>query len=222
MDKYYKILNQISLFKGINPEGIADILVCLDGNVKKYKKNQSVIATGNPVSSLGILLEGSAHIIREDIMGNRMLVTNLKTGDVFGETFACAAVKESPVSVSATENCEVLWISIQRIVSPCNTVCNFHSIIITNLLQLLATKNLYLNYKMELLSKRTIRDKILSFLVAEAELRHTSSFTIALNRNELADFLCIDRSAMSREMARLKEEEIIDYNKNYFQILKNL
>jgi CRP-like cAMP-binding protein len=222
MKKYYSILNEVSLFRGIQAEKIVDILVCLHGNVKKYKKNQPVILSGNPVPSLGIVLEGSGHIIREDIMGNRMLVTDLKAGDVFGETFACAGVKESPVSVYATEYSEILWISIQRIVSPCDTVCDFHSLIVTNLLQILATKNLYLNQKMELLSKRTIREKVLAFLISEAQKNHASSFKIALNRNELADFLCIDRSAMSREMARLKEEGVINYNKNQFQILKNL
>jgi CRP/FNR family transcriptional regulator, dissimilatory nitrate respiration regulator len=219
MNKDFIILNEVSLFKGIETAGIEDILGCLGSNVKHYIKNQTIILTGSEVSSLGIILKGSVQVIREDIMGNRMIVANLGEGEIFGETFACAGITESPVSVVAAEPCQVLMIAINRIVTPCSKACSFHSNLITNLLQLLARKNLYLNNKMELLSKRTIREKIMAYLTSEAEKHHSNSFEIPLNRNELADYLCIDRSAMSREISRLKEEGRIEYRKNYFKII---
>lgn len=219
MKQEFMILKNVSLFQGIEAAGIEDILGCLGSNVKQYIKNQSIILSGSEITSLGIVLKGSVQVIREDIMGNRMIVTSLSEGEIFGETFACAGIKESPVSVIAMELCQILWISIKRIVVPCSTVCSFHSSLITNLLQLLARKNLYLNNKMELLSKRTIRDKIMAFLALQAEVHHSNSFEISLNRNELADYLCIDRSAMSREISRLKEEGMIKNVKNYFTIV---
>ncbi len=219
MDQEFAILRQVSLFNGIEEAGIQEILECLDSHVKEYNKNRTIILTGSEITSLGIVLKGSVQVIREDIMGNRMIVASLGEGEIFGETFACAGILESPVSVIAAEPCRILRISIKRIVAPSSEACSFHSNLITNLLQLLARKNLYLNNKMELLSKRTIREKIMAYLSAEAENHHSSSFEITLNRNEMADYLCIDRSALSREISRLKEEGIVECRKNYFKIL---
>ncbi len=219
MNRDFEILKKVALFQGIEAAGIEEILGCLGSNVKHYMKNQTIILSGSEITSLGIVLKGGVQVIREDILGNRMLVAGLGEGEIFGETFACAGITESPVSVVATETCQVLWLPIKRIVSPCSSVCSFHSNLINNLLKLLAGKNLYLNNKMELLSKRTIRDKIMAYLSYEAEKNHSNSFETALNRNELADYLCVDRSAMSREISRLKEEGVIEYHKNYFKIL---
>lgn len=218
MNQDYAILKQVSLFQGIEEAGIEDILGCLGSNLKSYKKNQAIILTGSEISSLGIVLNGSVQVVREDILGNRMLVASLGRGEIFGETFACAGTRESPVSVIAIEPSRVLMLPIKRIVTPCSKACSFHSSLLTNLLQLLARKNLYLNNKMELLSKRTIRDKIMFFLAAEAEKNHTNSFEITLNRNEMADYLCIDRSAMSREISRMQDDNLIKYHKNHFTI----
>ncbi|MGB8454966.1 MAG: Crp/Fnr family transcriptional regulator [Anaerocolumna sp.] len=217
MNMDFVILKKVSLFTGFGTAGIEDVLGCLGCNVKHYIKNQTIILTGSEISSIGIILKGSVQVIREDIMGNRMIVTSLGEGEIFGETFACAGILESPVSVVATEACRILMIAVNRIVTPCSNACSFHSRLITNLLQLLAEKNLYLNNKMELLSKRTIRGKIMAYLTLEAERHHSNSFEIPLNRNELADYLCIDRSAMSREISKLKKEGMIEFQKNYFK-----
>ncbi|MFU0826153.1 MAG: cAMP-binding domain of CRP or a regulatory subunit of cAMP-dependent protein kinases [Lachnoclostridium sp.] len=222
MHQDIEILKQVSLFKGIKEPDIEQVLECLRGNVKQYVKNQVIVLTGNEISFLGIILDGTVQIIREDIMGNRMIVANLGRGEIFGETIACAGIKESPVSVVATEPSRILMLSINRIVTPCRNACNFHASLITNLLSLLAVKNLYLTNKMELLSKRTIREKLLAYLSYEAQKHHSNSFRIDLNRNELADYLCIDRSAMSRELSRMREEGIIEYQKNYFKIVSGV
>lgn len=221
MTKDIKLLEEVSLFRGIDANEISDILNCLDGRVKQYSKSQMIIRSGEEFNSLGIILSGEVQIIREDIMGNRMIVAGLTQGEIFGETFACAGVNESPVSVIAGDTSRILWISIKRIVTACSNACSFHTRMITNLLELLAKKNLYLNNKIEMLSKRSIRDKIMTYLALQAQQHNTPSFDILLNRNELADFLCIDRSAMSRELSRLSDEGIIEYQKNHFRIIKS-
>jgi CRP-like cAMP-binding protein len=219
MKEDYKILKQVSLFQGILAEEHKPILDCLGAVEKTYTKNQAIILAGDEITSLGIIIIGSVQVIREDIIGNRMIVAKLEEGEIFGETLASAGVEASPVSVFASEPCKIIWILIQRIVTPCNNVCEFHSSLLTNLLKLLARKNIYLNNKMELLSKRTIREKIMGYLDLQMEGKNSKSIEIPLNRNDLADYLCIDRSAMSRELSKLKEEGIIDYYKNYFKIL---
>lgn len=219
MENEFKILEQVTLFAGINSVELSNLLNCLEGKIKRYTKNQSIILVGEEITSLGIVLEGSVQVVREDIMGNRMIVAGLSEGEIFGETFACAGVKESPVSVFTCESTKILWMPIKRIVSSCSSACDFHTRLITNLLQLFARKNLYLNNKMELLSKRNIRDKIMAYLSSQVEQNNSSSFDIPLNRNELADYLCIDRSAMSRELSKLRDQGIIKYKKNNFKIL---
>ncbi len=215
-----KILKQVSLFRGIEADNLSDMLSCLGAVRKQYLKNQSIILAGEEVTSLGIVLDGNVQIIKDDILGNRMIVAGLSVGDIFAETIVCAGIKESPVDVNACDNCSVLWVSIKRIISTCSNACSFHNRLVLNILELLATKNLYLNNKMEFLSKRTIREKIMTYLVFQKEMHQNSSFVIPLNRNEMADYLCVDRSAMSRELSKLREEGVIDYHKNQFHLLK--
>lgn len=220
MEKDMKILDKVSIFKGFTVNEIKTIIECLNGKIRSYGKNESIVLAGDKLTSLGIVLSGNIQISREDIMGNRMIVAGLFEGEIFGETFASAGVEESPVSIYALMPAKVLWLSINRIVSPCSSVCGFHSRLIRNLLQLIATKNMFLSERMNILSKRTIREKIMSYLVSQAGGRISSGFEIPLNRNELADYLCIDRSAMSRELGKLKDEGIIKFHKNVFHLNK--
>jgi len=214
------VLVKNQLFKGIHKSEISNVLQCLHSNIKKYRKGDIILLSGTKVQSLGIVLEGSIQIVREDVSGNRMMIASLTKGEIFAETFACGENDVSPVSVYASEITTVLWISIKRIVNPCSMVCNFHSSIIMNLLELMAKKNLYLNQKLELLSKRSIRDKIMLFLELEFNKKGSEVIFLSLNRNELADYLCVDRSALSRELSKLKKEGIIDFNKNQFKLLQ--
>lgn len=213
-----KILERVSLFRGIEPGDLSGMLSCLGAVSRKYLKNQSIILAGEEVTSLGIVIAGHVQIVKDDILGNRMIVAGLSAGDIFAETFVCAGIKESPVDVYASDNCSVLWVSIKRIISVCSNACSFHNRLILNILELLATKNLYLNNKMEFLSKRTTREKIMTYLGFQKEMHKSSSFVIPLNRNEMADYLCVDRSAMSRELSKLREEGVIDYHKNQFNL----
>lgn len=219
MNQMLNVLEKVPLFAGMKAEDIENILECLDSKEKKYGKSQWIIQAGDEVPALGIIITGRVQVIREDVLGNRMLVAGLGSSDIFAETLASAGVISSPVSVYANEDTTILWLYIKRLVCTCSASCHYHSLLIENLLQLLAKKNLYLNNRMELLSKRTIRDKIMTFLLFEAKEQSSSSFEIMLNRNEMAEYLCIDRSAMSRELSKLREEGIIKYKKNQFTIL---
>ncbi|MDF2473991.1 MAG: Crp/Fnr family transcriptional regulator [Anaerocolumna sp.] len=220
MEPEMKILEKVSLFHGISATDIESILGCLDAKMREYGKNQSIIIAGEKFTSLGIVIRGNIQITREDILGNRTIVASLEAGEIFGETFACAGIEISPVSIYSLSPSKILWVSIKKIVSTCSLACDFHSYLIQNLLQLLASKNMYLNNKMNLLSRRSTREKIMAYLISQADNRGSSRFEIPLNRNELADFLCIDRSAMSRELGKLREEGIIEFHKNSFHILE--
>lgn len=215
-----ELLAKNQLFKGIHKSEISNVLQCLHSNIANYRKGEIILLSGTKVHSLGIVIDGGIQIVREDASGNRMMIASLTKGEIFAETFACGNNDVSPVSVYANEITTVLWISIKRIVNPCSMVCNFHSSIIMNLLELMAKKNMYLNQKLELLSKRSLRDKIILFLELESKKKGSEVIVLSLNRNELADYLCVDRSALSRELGRLKKEGLIDFNKNKFKLLQ--
>lgn len=218
MKNKLKILENVKLFENVG-ENLEAMLQCLGSEEKNYVKGEIIILTGNPVSSVGILLSGEIQIIQEDYLGNRSILTELKPGHIFGETFACAGVTESPVTVLATEDSTVLFIGVSRIITTCPSSCRFHNQLIENLLKILARKNMLLNGKNQLLSQRTIRDKVLSYLSLQAEKKGNLQFEIPFTRNELADFLCVDRSALSRVLSILKTEGVIDYKKKQFKLL---
>ncbi|MGV8905279.1 MAG: Crp/Fnr family transcriptional regulator [Acetobacterium sp.] len=219
MKNKFEILRNIKLFENVG-ENLEDMLQCLGSEEKSYHKGEIIILTGNPVSSVGILLSGEIHIIQEDYLGNRSILTELKAGHIFGENFACAGVSESPVTVIATADSTVLFIGVDRIINTCTSSCRFHNQLIENLLKILARKNLLLTGKNRLLSQRTIRDKVLSYLSLQAEKKGNSQFEIPFTRNELADFLCVDRSALSRVLSTLKNESVIEYDKKQFKLLQ--
>lgn len=219
VEDFLKILEKHPLFKGMNTE-MDQVLSELKYTVKKYNKDEYIILSGDIISSFGILLSGKARIIREDLMGNSVIIADLDKGEIFAETFVCADVKESPVSVVAEESCRVFWISLLGIKSGTLDKAGISNIIMGNLLRLLAGKNLNLNRKMEILSKRSIREKFMTYLNFLASENHSYKFILPLNRNELARYLCVDRSALSREIMKLKQEEVISFHKDYIILLK--
>lgn len=149
-----------------------------------------------------------------------MIIGSLKTGDLFGETFACMGQKVMPVSVVALENCEVLFLDISRIVRTCKTACPFHQKLIANLLKIMAEKNAVLNQKMSYITHKTIRSRLEAYFYDIMERNGSYEFTIPYNRSEMADYLCIDRSALSRELSHMKNDGMIDYDGKNFQWLQ--
>lgn len=218
MKEYFKLLTGIGLFSNIKPDELEDLLVCLRAKKKEFLKDEEIFTMGMPVSGLGIVLRGKAQVLREDPWGKRTILTELGVGDVFGETFVLAGVEISPVTVLSMSFSEVLFLKYGKIPFLCGNQCSGHQQLIENLLNLLATKNILLNQKNEILSQRSIREKVMTFLGLKSSGKERVN--ISFTREQLADFLCVDRSALSRELSKMKEDGLIDYQGSKFKILK--
>lgn len=221
MNNLYKILKSNPLFHQIEDSDLTSILKCLSAQQKLFAKNEIIFRVNDKIASVGIVLSGLVQIMKEDVLGNRTILANLEEGDMFGEAFACAKVDSIPVNVTAATDCTVLLIDYQKIITTCQSSCQFHAKLIENMLTILARKNVFLNQKIEYLSKRTTKDKLISYLSYEAQITGSNSFQIPFNRQELADYLCVDRSALSRELSKMKEEGILSFQKNRFKLQKN-
>jgi len=220
MKRYLKQLQKNALFKNFDMHDLESILKCLSANVDSYNKKDVVLLQGDHVHFVGIVLSGSIQIIKEDMEGNINILAYLGVNDIFAETFACADIYECPVTVQAIEDCEILFIDYKRIIKTCHKSCIFHSRLIENMLSLIAKKNITLSQKIEILSKRTIREKILAFFNTQIQMTHSKKISIPYNREGLANFLCVDRSALSRELCNMSDEGLIKFAKNEFEILK--
>jgi CRP-like cAMP-binding protein len=217
MKKHFELVKSNPLFKGIAFSDFDRMLACISADTAKYQKKEIILLSGDAVDFVGLVLSGSVQIIKEDIDGRITILTELGVSELFGEAFACAEIAQSPVTVQAVEDTEVLLINYKRIITSCASACPFHTKLIENMLRLIAQKNLMLNQKIEILSKRTTREKLLAFF--EIQRGPARKFTIAYNREELAHYLCIDRSAMSGELCKMRDEGLIRFQKNSFEIL---
>lgn len=219
-DSDYEAAQKSVLFAGINRAELTSMLPCLNGQKRNFAKDDWIVRTGDRISSVGLLLSGSAHIERYDYWGNRHIVTAVFPGDIFGESYAASPGSIVNVSVLADENLSVLFLNLSKTLQMCSSSCPFHARLIENLVCVLARRNLILNEKLTYVTQHTLRDKILSYLSAESIRQHSSYFDIPFDRQQLADYLNAERSALSGELSRLKKEGIIDYQKNHF-FLKN-
>ncbi len=219
MEKYLNTLNKSELFKYIEDCDILKAIKCLKGTVKKYNKEDIIYFQGDEVSKLGIVLNGSILITKEDIMGNRNILNNITNSGLFAETFVCSNMKYIPVTVIANENSEVLFLEFKHLSQTCNNNCDFHNKLIQNMLNIIASKNIFLNNKLEILSAKTTRDKLIAYLNMQKNINKSNKFIIPFNRDALADFLNLNRSNMSRELSKMQTNGIIKYKKNKFEIL---
>ena len=214
------VLAQSLLFQGVSESDLPHLIRCLEPKEVTYPKDYTIIEEGDLLDELGVIVSGSVSIVRHDFWGNRTLVARLGSGEIFAETVACTASK-SVASVITEEKTVVLFLGVQKIITTCPSACVFHQSIIENMIRLLAHKNLSLMQKMNHITKRNTREKLLSFLSEQALDRGTREFTIPFDRQQLADFLCVDRSAMSSELSKMKSDGLLEYNKNSF-ILKQV
>ena len=219
MKKYLPILQKSPLFAAIDPEQLLSLLSCLGGAVRSYARGETVFREGDRPTHLGVVLSGEVRITRTDYYGNRSIVTTVTAPKVFGETFACAEVDSLPVDVTASENSEILMIDIHRITMPCCSACSFHSQIIFNLMKQTAAKNLLFHRKLEIISRRTTRDKLMTYLLMEAKEQGSNAVIIPYDRQELADYLEVDRSGLSAEISKLRREGVLTAEKNHFTLL---
>ena len=219
MKKYPGILQKCPLFAGIEEQDLLAMTACLGAEQADFAKNDMILAEGEPARRMGLMLSGGAQIIKTDYYGNRTILTRVEAGELFGESFACAQLDQLPVSVIATEDCRVLLMDCQRLLTTCSNSCDFHNKLIFNLLKVVATKNLVFHQKMEITSKRTTREKLLAYLAAQAKLHGSSSFTVPFDQQELADYLEVDRSGLSAEISKLRKEGVLESERNWFRLL---
>lgn len=210
------ILMECSLFEGIAEQDLQSILSCLQAKIEEYEKNEHIYIMGQSITQVGIVVSGSARIEKLDCWGNRSILTKITAGEMFGEALSCASVSRSPINVAASEKTKVLFIDYYKIISTCSSACAFYTALIENMLKILAEKNIMLTNKIEHLTRRSTREKLLSYLSSTALKAGGKSFEIPLNRQELADYLAVDRSAMSHELGKMQAEGILEFNKSHF------
>jgi CRP-like cAMP-binding protein len=211
-----EIIQNTSLFKGIGINVLEKLLDYLGAGKREYKRGEFIYHAGERTINIGLVLTGTVHIIKEDFWGNRDILAEVGAGGLFAENYVFLANVLLEVSVLTVEPTEVLFLDVRRLISNPEVSSGSNSIFIKNLLSILAQKNLMLTRKMEYLSQRTTREKLLSYLSAESQRKKSSNFTIPFNRQQLADYLSVDRSALSATLGKLRDEGILEFSKNKF------
>ena len=221
MKKYLPILKNSPFFKGLTDNEILSVLHCVEAVTVSKEKDSYIFRVADSTQVMGLVLSGCVLIIQEDLWGHRNILSKCHAGDFFGEPYAASPGAVLNISVVADEDCEIVFLNIQKLLVTCPTACGHHQKLIRNLVSVLANKILILNDKITHVGKRTTREKLLSYLSAES-IRHSSlSFDIPFDRQQLADYLCIDRAAMSTEISKLQKEGFIKTHRNHFEVLCN-
>ena len=213
-----KILENSRLFAGIRVDEIQPMLSCLQAVERKYPRGAYIFHTGEEVRALALLVRGTAHIQKEDFWGNRSLLASLAAGDIFAEAYATPGSGAMRSDVVAVESCTVLLMDVERVLSRCTNSCAFHARLTENLFALLAEKNRILARKADYLAQRTTRQRLLAYLSEQAQRAGSAEFTIPFNRQQLADFLSVERSAMSAELSRMQAEGLLETERSHFRL----
>ncbi len=221
-EEYVDLLFNTPLFENIDKKDLKSLLTCLKPRAKCYEKGSYIIHTGESINSIGVVLSGTVQMLKEDVWGNKSILALMPEKSIFGETFVCSKSLNSTVSFQAASDCTIMFLSFERVLHSCSLACDFHNKLIDNVVILIAQKNIQLMEKLEITAQKTLREKILAYLSRQALRNGSLYFTIPMGRLELADYLCADRSALSRELSRMKEDGIIDYDRSTFRILKNM
>ena len=207
------------LFYGIRPEDMNPMLSCIGYHIGTFKKGDIVVFEGDNLKHIGIIIAGCVDMVKEDLWGNKTMLMRMRKDELFGETFACGSDSLSVVTFMVSEAAKILFMPFDRVMHSCTMACQFHHRLIENMVKIIADKNRDLMRKVDVVSKRTIREKLLAYLSIQAQVQNSRYFEIPLGRVELAEYLCVDRSALTRELAKMKADGLIDYDKNCFRIL---
>ena len=216
MKEFFPVIRSAPLFSGISEEELAAMLSCLRAEKRDFPKEAFVLRAGDTVDSIGLVLSGAVLVIQEDIWGNRNILSKAGPGQTFAAAYACAPGSRLNVSVIAETPVSVMFLNVKRILNVCPSACSHHSRIIRNLLGELAEKNLRFNEKLTHMGQRTTRSKIMSYLSAEAQRLGTYEFDIPFSRQQLADYLGVERSGLSLELGKMRGEGLLDFRKSHF------
>ena len=211
----------IPLFQGLEREEISEVLQRFHALIKHFPKSDYIYLAGDCVENLCVVLEGTVQMIKEDIWGEKSIIANLGAGSVFAENFLGKLGDRSVVSYFVASDSEILMLPLGRALYDVSAPSKASQRLMCNIVSVLADNNTRLIEKTEILCKKTLRSKILAYLEQEARNKQSHQFTIPFNRTDLANYLDADRSALTRELARMKDEGIIDYTKNTFTLLKS-
>lgn len=219
MEDFIEVLQTCALFDGIAPADVKAMLGCLNGRVMRFDRGEVIFPAESRAEYVGIVLEGTAQVVRDDFFGNRTIQARVGPGELFAEAFACAEVEKLPVTVEGVSPGRALIIRLRRIIETCSSACEFHNRMVMNLLKAMAARNLQLNRKLEITSQRTTREKLMAYLTAQARQAGSSSFVIPFDRQGLADYLCVERSALSAEIGKLRREGVLESERSHFTLL---
>ena len=220
MRDFTEALQRCLLFQDVSPSDLDAMLGCLNGRTVDFERGEVILAAEERADQVGIVLAGQVQVVRDDYFGNRSIQARLAPGELFGEAFACAGVDRLPVTVEGASSGQALLIQLQRIMETCCNACAFHQRMVMNLLRAMAARNLQLNRRLEVAAQRTTRDKLMTYLQQQARQAKSNCFTIPFDRQGLADYLCVDRSALSAEIGKLRREGVIESERSTFRLIQ--
>ena len=218
MEEYIPVLKSTKLFAGVGEEDITSMLTCLGARLRTYKKGEYVLRQGEHLEDILVLAKGRLHIQRDDYWGNRSILGYIGIGEIFGEAYAAPESGTLLNDVIALEESSVFFFDVKRIITTCSSACRFHTAVVQNLFFTIAEKNRSLVQKLGYMSRRTTREKLISYLSEEAKKQNSPYITIPFNR-QLADYLSVDRSAMSSELSKMRDDGLLEFEKNRFRLL---
>jgi len=221
MKDYVSVLKKSSLFSGLGEEEIRTMQKCLDAKVQSYKKGSYVFRQGEHIDRISVLLEGELLVQQDDYWGNRSIVTNIGVGELFGEAYLAPESGTARNDIIASKDSTVVSFDVRRVITTCTSACRFHTKVVQNMFFAVSEKYRMLEEKLGHMSKRSTREKLISYLSEEARRQNSASITIPYNRQELADFLSVDRSAMSNELSKLRDSGMLCFEKNRFILLNH-
>lgn len=222
MEQYLFILRNSPFFYGMTEEEILSVLHCVNAVVQRRQKGEYILRAGDSTESMGLVLSGSVLVLQEDLWGHRNIINRIGPGEYFAEPFAATAGSVLNVSVVADEDCEIMLLNMARFLKTCPHACAHHSHMVRNLVSVMARRVLDLNEKLTHMAKRSTREKLLSYLSAESMRQGKLSFTIPYDRQQLADYLSVERAAMSVELSKLQKEGLLKTNRNHFELFARL
>ncbi|MBQ7568307.1 Crp/Fnr family transcriptional regulator [bacterium] len=218
MKKFVPVLKKTKLFAGVGEDEIAAMLSCLGARLRKYKKGEYVLQQGGYLADMLVLAEGSLHIQRDDYWGNRSILGHIGIGEIFGEAYVAPGSGVLLNDVVALEDSSVFFFDVKRVITTCSSACRFHTAVVQNLFFAISEKNRGLVQKLDFMSRRTTREKLIAYLSAEAKKQNSPYITIPFNRQQLADYLSVDRSAMSNELCKMRDDGLLEFEKNRFKL----
>lgn len=222
MREYLNILKRTKIFEGLADDEILSVLACLSTTVKNFKKNTLIYSEGDTANFIGIIISGEVQTQKIDFSGNANIVSTLYAADLIAAVASYTADRLLPFDVLAASDVEVLCLNNSCLVRTCCKACLFHTKIIENMLRITAEKNLRLSAKIDILTKRTIREKIISFLYSQSKKSKGERFTVNMSRRQMAEYLSVNRSALSRELCKMQNEGLLEFKNNSFRLKPTL